>query len=166
MEDNLWWKTIFDGRWPLMEDSLWWKTTFDRRHLLWKTFYQHDYLKQLKLDNDNKKFKVNEIKKLSKGLAFPVILDLDLKPFSKLTFAHQVLPYLEQTFTWNSSVAQLSLACFQLLTMSSKTCFGQKFSTPKIFRPPKKNLNQKIFSTQKFSWTKNLFDQIFFFSPK
>ena len=28
MEDSLWWKTPFDGRWPLMEDSLWWKTTF------------------------------------------------------------------------------------------------------------------------------------------
>ena len=68
--------------------------TFDGR-----PFYWHDYLKHLKLDNDNKKIKVNEIKKLSKGLAFPVILDLDLKPFSKLTFAHQVLPYLEQTFT-------------------------------------------------------------------
>ena len=99
----------FNVRQPWMEDNLWWKTTFDGRHLWWKTFYQHDYLKHLKLDNDNKKFKVNEIKKLSKGLAFPVILDLDLKPFSKLTFAHQVLPYLEQTFTWNSSVALLSL---------------------------------------------------------
>ena len=113
MGDDLWWKTTFDGRRPLMEDNLWWKTTFDGRHLIWKTFYQHDYLKHFKLDNDNKKFKVNEIKKLSKGLAFPVILDLDLdyKPFSKLTFAHQVLPYLEQTFTWNSSVALLSLTC-------------------------------------------------------
>ena len=99
MENNLWWKTTFDGRQPLMEDNLWWKTTFDGRHLIWKTFYQHDYLKHFKLDNDNKKFKVNEINKLSKELPFPVILDLDLKPFSKLTFAHQVLPYLEQTFT-------------------------------------------------------------------
>ena len=43
MEDDLWWKTTFDGRWPLMEDNLWLKTTFDWRHplmendLRWKT---------------------------------------------------------------------------------------------------------------------------------
>ena len=30
-------------------------------------------------------------------------------PFNNLAFAQ---PYLERTFTWNSSVAQLSLACF------------------------------------------------------
>ena len=30
MEDNLRWKTTFDGRQPLMEDDLQWKTTFDR----------------------------------------------------------------------------------------------------------------------------------------
>ena len=134
MEDKHWWNTNFDGRLtlieddlqykmtfnlrqPWMENNLWWKTTFDGRHLWWKTFYQHDCLKYFKLDNDNKKIKVNEIKKLSKGLAFPVILDLDLKPFSKLTFAHQVLPYLEQTFTWNSSVALLSLTCWAILIM-------------------------------------------------
>ena len=27
MEDNLLWKTIFDGRQPLVDDNLWWKTT-------------------------------------------------------------------------------------------------------------------------------------------
>ena len=36
MEDNLWWKTTFDGRQPLMEDDLWWKTTFDWRRPLMK----------------------------------------------------------------------------------------------------------------------------------
>ena len=30
MEDDLRWKTAFDGRQPLMEDNLRWKTTFDR----------------------------------------------------------------------------------------------------------------------------------------
>ena len=62
MEENLWWKTTFDGRqplieddfqwkttfderWPLMEDDLWWKTTFDGRQplmevdLWWKTAF-------------------------------------------------------------------------------------------------------------------------------
>ena len=29
IENNLWWKTTFDGRWPMMEDNLWWKTTFN-----------------------------------------------------------------------------------------------------------------------------------------
>ena len=31
MEDDLHWKTTFDGRQPLMKDNLWWKTTFDGR---------------------------------------------------------------------------------------------------------------------------------------
>ena len=31
LEDNLWRKTTFDGRWPFTEDNLWQKTTFDRR---------------------------------------------------------------------------------------------------------------------------------------
>ena len=31
MEDNLWWKTSFDGRLPLMNDNLRWKMTFDKR---------------------------------------------------------------------------------------------------------------------------------------
>ena len=30
-EEDLRWKTTFDGRGPLMEDDLWWKTTFDWR---------------------------------------------------------------------------------------------------------------------------------------
>ena len=34
MEDNLWWKTTFDGRRPLMEDDLRWKTTFYGRQPL------------------------------------------------------------------------------------------------------------------------------------
>ena len=34
MEDDLWQKTTFDGRRPLMEDNLWRKTTFDRRRPL------------------------------------------------------------------------------------------------------------------------------------
>ena len=34
MEVNLWWKTIFDGRRPLMEEDQWWKTTFDGRQIL------------------------------------------------------------------------------------------------------------------------------------
>ena len=35
MEYNLWWETILDGRQPLMEDNIWWKTTFDgRQHLM------------------------------------------------------------------------------------------------------------------------------------
>ena len=39
----IWWKTIFDGRQPLMEDDLWWKMPFDGRRplmedgLWWKT---------------------------------------------------------------------------------------------------------------------------------
>ena len=31
MEGSLSWKTTFDGRYPLMEDDLWWKTIFDER---------------------------------------------------------------------------------------------------------------------------------------
>ena len=31
IEDDLRWKTTFDGRWPSMEDDLRWKTTFDGR---------------------------------------------------------------------------------------------------------------------------------------
>ena len=41
--------------------------------------------------------------------AFSVISNWIYSPFNNLTFAQ---PYLERTFTWNSSVAQLSLACF------------------------------------------------------
>ena len=43
VEDNLWWKIAFGGRWPLVKDGLQWKTTFSgRQHsvendLLWKT---------------------------------------------------------------------------------------------------------------------------------
>ena len=43
MEDDLQWKTTFDGRQPLMEDDLQWKTTFNGRQpsmedeLRWKT---------------------------------------------------------------------------------------------------------------------------------
>ena len=39
MEDNLWWKTTFDGRQPLTEDNLLWKMTFDQRQpLMEETF--------------------------------------------------------------------------------------------------------------------------------
>ena len=31
MEDNLWWKTTFGGRRPLVEDDLWWKMTLGGR---------------------------------------------------------------------------------------------------------------------------------------
>ena len=49
MEDNLRWKTTFDGRRPLMEDGLQWKTTFDGRRpsmeddLRWKTTFLRKY---------------------------------------------------------------------------------------------------------------------------
>ena len=36
MEDDIWWKRTFDGRWPLMKDNLRWKKTYDRRRsLIW-----------------------------------------------------------------------------------------------------------------------------------
>ena len=41
--------------------------------------------------------------------AFSVISNQIYSPFHNLTFAQ---PYLERTFTWNSSVVQLSLSCF------------------------------------------------------
>ena len=46
MEDDLWWKTTFYGRWPLMKDDLWWKTTFNR-DTLWlawpfETIFNYD----------------------------------------------------------------------------------------------------------------------------
>ena len=34
MEFNLWWKTTFDGRRPLMENKFWKETTYERRRLL------------------------------------------------------------------------------------------------------------------------------------
>ena len=38
MEDDLPWKTNFDGRQPSMEDNLQWKTTFNgRQPFFWKT---------------------------------------------------------------------------------------------------------------------------------
>ena len=43
VEDDLWWKTTFGGRQPLVEDNLGWKMTFGGRQprvedgLLWKT---------------------------------------------------------------------------------------------------------------------------------
>ena len=43
-------------------------------------------------------------------MVFSVISNWIYSPFNNLTFAQ---PYLERTFTWKSSVAQLSLACFQ-----------------------------------------------------
>ena len=42
-EDDLWWKTVLDGEWPMTENDLWRKKTFDRRRplieddLWWKT---------------------------------------------------------------------------------------------------------------------------------
>ena len=45
MEDDLWWKMTFEGRWPLMVDNFCWKTTSDDRQLLmeddfwWKTTF-------------------------------------------------------------------------------------------------------------------------------
>ena len=49
IEDDIWWKTIFDGRQHLMEDDLWWKMslmeTFDGRQALCELrkgrFYAH-----------------------------------------------------------------------------------------------------------------------------
>ena len=44
-EDDLWWKTTFGGRRPLVEDDLRWKTTFGGRrpmvedNLRWKTIF-------------------------------------------------------------------------------------------------------------------------------
>ena len=82
--------------------------------------------------------------------------------------------YLERTFTWNSSVAQLSLACIQ-------NFFDPKFFFPKNFFEPKNILEPKIYVltkknlTWKFFWPKIFlpkffFTQIFFrpilFDPK
>ena len=45
MEDNLWWKTTIDWRWPLKEDDHWLKMTFEGRRplmeedLCWKTTF-------------------------------------------------------------------------------------------------------------------------------
>jgi len=50
MEDNLWWKTTYDGRRLMMEDDLWWKTTYHGRwlkmedDLWWKTTYDGRWL--------------------------------------------------------------------------------------------------------------------------
>ena len=41
MEDDLWWKTTFDGRRPSMEDDLWWKMTFDGRQPLTSFDWRH-----------------------------------------------------------------------------------------------------------------------------
>ena len=49
IEDDLWWKTTYDGRRLMMEDKLWWKTTYDGRRLMmedtednlwWKKTYE------------------------------------------------------------------------------------------------------------------------------
>ena len=45
MEDNLWWKTTYDGRRFMVEDDLWWKTSYEGRLLMmeddlgWKMTY-------------------------------------------------------------------------------------------------------------------------------
>ena len=45
MEDNIWWKTTFNGRCLSMEDNFWWKMTLNGRRpsmeytLLWKTTF-------------------------------------------------------------------------------------------------------------------------------
>ena len=50
MEDHLLWKTTCNGRWPSMEDGLWWKTTFDgirpliEDNLWWKTAFNRRWL--------------------------------------------------------------------------------------------------------------------------
>ena len=43
MEDNIWWKTIIDGKWPLKkEDSFQWKATF---HETWPSIEDDPQLK-------------------------------------------------------------------------------------------------------------------------
>ena len=65
MEDDLWWKTTFDGGRPLLEDDLWWKMTFDGRqlfmegNLLWKTILEA-------IDNINKIFAQELAQEISK----------------------------------------------------------------------------------------------------
>ena len=50
MDDDLWWRTTFDGRQPLIEDNLWWRMTFGEKRsliedvLLWKTTYDVGHL--------------------------------------------------------------------------------------------------------------------------
>ena len=89
MEDDLSWKTIFNGRQPFMEEDLSWKKNFHGRC----PFKEDDLFFCFLLINK----------------AFSVVSNWIYSPFNNLTFAQ---PYLERTFTWNSSVAQLSLACF------------------------------------------------------
>ena len=70
--------------------------------------------------------------------------------------------YLERTFTWNSSVAQLSLACIQ-------NFFDPKFFFPKNFFEPKNILEPKIYvlTKKKFDLkillTKIFFTKVFFY---
>ena len=42
MEDDLWWKTTYDGRRLMIEDDLWWKTTYDGRRLMMKEDNEDD----------------------------------------------------------------------------------------------------------------------------
>ena len=64
MEDNIYWKTTFDGRQPSMEDDLQWKRTFDGRQpsiedgLQWKTTFdgrrpsmEDDIFRQIRLNH-------------------------------------------------------------------------------------------------------------------
>ena len=43
IEDDLRWKTVFDGKRPSMEDDLLWKTTFHGRYPSWKRFRSDIY---------------------------------------------------------------------------------------------------------------------------
>ena len=95
---HLWWKMTFDGRWPLnFRDS---------------NFFGSQYFLGPKI------FCFPLINK-----AFSVTSNWIYSRFNNLTFAQ---PYLERTFTWNSSVAHLSLACWW-------NCWSTKFYLSKMF---------------------------------
>ena len=68
-EDDIWWKTLFDGRQPLMEDDLRRKTTFDgRRSLteddLWQKTQlrrRSDYCRPAAIFSDRKTFESENV---------------------------------------------------------------------------------------------------------
>ena len=92
IEDNLRWKMTFDWRRSLIEDNLWWKTTFDGRRLL--------------MENDRDKFKVALLLKET----FPLTLSF-VRHFS----AYKCLAQLSTLFCPHPSCS-----CSQVLVIISQ----------------------------------------------
>ena len=113
IEDNLWWKTTFDGWWLFMDDNCWWKTLFGGRTLWWRTTFDKRQL----LREDNLWWKTafdGRYPLMEDGLRWKMAFD-----------GRQ--PLMEDSFWWKAAFWPLGtvakIFCLNLnITTKSKQC--------------------------------------------